>query len=112
MQEEGRPIGFQREAAEGSSVWLCGLVNMANGPGSEDKVYDYANAFLAPSTAPVLVAAGWGSANTAGMESITEEELTASGLGTIEAPIFAQLPIPIESRERHAQTFEEIKSGF
>ncbi|TNC52730.1 extracellular solute-binding protein [Rubellimicrobium rubrum] len=112
MQEEGRPIGFQREPTEGSSVWLCGLVNMVGGPGSEDKVYDYANAFLSPQTAPVLVAAGWGSANTAGMGEITEEDLTASGLGTITAPIFAQLPISIESRERHAQTFEEIKSGF
>ncbi|MBP1804516.1 ABC transporter substrate-binding protein [Rubellimicrobium aerolatum] len=112
MKEEGRPIGFQREPAEGSSVWLCGLVNMTNGPGSEDKVYDYANAFLAPETATALVAAGWGSANTAGMEGIGDEELTASGLGVIDAPIFAQLPISIESRERHAQTFEEIKAGF
>jgi spermidine/putrescine transport system substrate-binding protein len=60
----------------------------------------------------VLVAAGWGSGNAAGMETITEEDLTASGLGTIEAPIFAQLPISIESRERHAATFEEIKAGF
>jgi len=112
MKEEGRPIGFQREATEGSSVWLCGLVNMANGPGNEEKVYDYANAFLSPVTAPVLVGAGWGSANTAGMEGITPEDLEASGLGQIEAPIFAQLPIPIPSRERHAATFEEIKAGF
>ena len=29
-----------------------------------------------------------------------------------DAPIFAQVPISIESRERHAQTFEEIKAGF
>ncbi|WP_210527592.1 ABC transporter substrate-binding protein [Rubellimicrobium arenae] len=112
MKEEGRPIGFQREPQEGSSIWLCGLVNMVNGPGSEDKVYDYANAFLSTETAPALVSAGWGSANTLGMQNITQEDLTASGLGQISAPIFAQLPISIESRERHAQTFEEIKAGF
>lgn len=112
MKEEGRPIGFQREPAEGSSVWLCGFVNLANGPGNEDKAYDYANAFLSEQTAPALVAAGWGSGNAAGMQAITEEELTASGLGTIEAPVFAQLPISIADRERHASTFEEIKAGF
>ena len=112
MKEEGRPIGFQREPAEGSSVWLCGFVNLANGPGNEDKAYDYANAFLSEQTAPALVAVGWGSGNAAGMQNITEEELTASGLGTIEAPVFAQLPISIADRERHASTFEEIKAGF
>jgi spermidine/putrescine transport system substrate-binding protein len=113
MVEEGRPIAFQREPAEGSSVWLCGLVNMANGPGNEQKVYDYANAFLAPTTTLPLVEAGWGSANATSMaDQISEEDLTASGLGQISAPIFAQLPIPVESRERHAATFEEIKAGF
>ncbi|EPX85787.1 Spermidine/putrescine-binding periplasmic protein [Rubellimicrobium thermophilum DSM 16684] len=113
MKEEGRPIGFQREPAEGSSVWLCGMVNLVNGPGSEDKVYDYVNAFLSPQTTVPLVEAGWATANdTALHEQVTEEDLEASGLGTIEAPIFAQLPISVESRERHARVFEEIKAGF
>lgn len=113
MQEEGRPIGFQREPAEGSSVWLCGFVNMADGPGSEDKVYDYANAFLSPQTVLPLVEGGWASANDAALrEQVSEEDLTAAGLGTIDAPIFAQLPIEIPSRERHAETFEQIKAGF
>ncbi len=113
MKEEGRPIEFQREPAEGSSVWLCGFVNLVDGQGSEDKVYDYANAFLSPSTTIPLVTAGWATANEAALTSqVSEEDLTASGLGPIDAPIFAQLPISIESRERHAQTFEEIKAGF
>jgi spermidine/putrescine transport system substrate-binding protein len=43
---------------------------------------------------------------------VTAENLEASGLGQIEAPIFAQLPISVEERERHATVFEEIKSGF
>jgi spermidine/putrescine transport system substrate-binding protein len=113
MVEEGRPIGFQREAAEGSSIWLCGFVNMADAPGSEDKAYDYVNAFLSPQTTVPLVEAGWATANNAALtELVSEEDLTASGLGTIDAPIFAQLPISIADRERHASTFEEIKSGF
>ena len=40
MVEEGRPIAFEREPAEGSSLWLCGYVNMVEAPGSEDKAYE------------------------------------------------------------------------
>ena len=34
MVEMGFPIGFQREAAEGSSLWLCGYVNLKDAPGT------------------------------------------------------------------------------
>ncbi|NAZ36258.1 extracellular solute-binding protein [Rubellimicrobium sp. CFH 75288] len=113
MREEGRPIGFQREPAEGSSVWLCGFVNLANGPGSEDKMYDYVNAFHSPESVRPLVEAGWGSPNAPAMEELVgEEDLTAAGLGPIDAPVFAQLPISPEQRIRHAEVFEQIKAGF
>jgi spermidine/putrescine transport system substrate-binding protein len=113
MKEENLPIAYQREAAEGSSVWLCGLVNMANAPGSEDKAYDYVNAFLAPDTTVPLVNSGWGHANAAAMAAqITEEDLEASGLGAIDVPVFAQVAVSNENREKHAETFELIKAGF
>lgn len=113
LRDEGVPVAFQREAAEGSSVWLCGLVNMANGAGSEDKAYDYLNAFLDPSSVPPLVATGWGSSNATAMaELIGEEDLEASGLGAIEAPVAAQLPMSNELRERLSEEFELIKAGF
>ncbi|ADO42767.1 ABC transporter substrate-binding protein [Ketogulonicigenium vulgare] len=112
MVAEGRPIGFQREPVEGSSLWLCGYLNMANGPGSEDKAYDYLNAFLSPASTSYLVGAGFAQSNTVGMEGITEEELTAGGIGEIDAPILAQLPMTVEQRALHAETFEMIKAGF
>ena len=113
LKDEGVPVGFQREAAEGSSVWYCGLVNMANGAGSEDKAYDYVNAFLDPATTVPLVSTGWGHANLAAMTAqITAEDLEASGLGTISAPIFPQSPMPDAMRARHAEEFELIKAGF
>lgn len=114
MKDEGRPIAFQRAAAEGSSVWLCGLVNMAEGQGSEDKAYDYVNAFLDPSTTVPLVATGWGHSNAAAMAAqITAEDLEASGLGALTGvPVFAQVAVSNESRERHAEEFEMIKAGF
>jgi spermidine/putrescine transport system substrate-binding protein len=112
VKAEGHPIAFQREATEGSSVWLCGFVKLANPPGNVDKAYDYANAFLAPESAQPLLAAGFGTANSVGLQGITPEMLEASGIGPIDAPVFAQLTIPVEMRVRHAEVFEEIKAGF
>jgi spermidine/putrescine transport system substrate-binding protein len=107
------PIAFQREAVEGSSVWYCGYVNMANGAGSEDKAYDFINAFIDPSTTLALVETGWGHSNLAAMTAqITVEDLTLSGLGPISAPIHPQAPMTDALRERHAEEFELIKSGF
>lgn len=109
---EGLPVAYQREAAEGSSVWLCGLVNMKEAPGSEDKVYDYLNAFLDPSTTQALLEGGWGHANAAAMKAISPEQLAASGLGAISAPVIAQLPMSTELREKQQAEFERIKAGF
>lgn len=113
MADEGRPIGFQREAAEGSSLWLCGYVNMAEGQGVEDKAYDYINAMLAESSVVPLLEAGYGSSNAAALTSqVTEADLEASGLGVIDVPVLAQLPMSNDMRERQAETFELIKAGF
>lgn len=113
MVEEGRPIGFEREAAEGSSLWLCGYVNLVDGQGVEDKAYDFLNAMLAESSVVPLLDAGYGSANAAALTAqVTEEDLVASGLGMIDVPVLAQLPMSNEMRERQAETFELIKAGF
>ena len=112
MAEQGFPIGFQREPAEGSSLWLCGYANLKDGEGSEEKAYDFVNAFLDESSAEALLRDGWGTANRSALEGVGEEALVASGLGTIDAPVLAQLPIPNEQRERQAEAFERIKAGF
>jgi spermidine/putrescine transport system substrate-binding protein len=49
------PSPSSARPAEGSSLWLCGFVNMADAPGSEDKAYDFVNAFLDPSSTSALV---------------------------------------------------------
>ncbi len=113
MVEEGRPIAFQREAAEGSSLWLCGLVHLKDGQGSDDKAYDYVNAFLADTSTVTLLEAGYGHANAVALAAqVTAEDLTSVGIGAISAPILAQLPISNAQREKQAETFEMIKSGF
>ncbi|PZX13637.1 spermidine/putrescine transport system substrate-binding protein [Palleronia aestuarii] len=112
LAEEGFPIGFARETEEGSSLWLCGYVNLADGDGSEDLAYDYLNAILAPVSAEPLMESGFGSANEAGMQQMGEDVLVASGLGAIDVPVFAQLPLDVELRERQSAEFERIKAGF
>lgn len=112
MVEEGFPIGFQREATEGSSLWLCGYVNMVESDGEEQLAYDYINAMLDPSATVPLLDSGYGQSNAAAMEGQGEDALTASGLGTINAPVLAQLPMPAPLRELQNQTFERIKVGF
>ncbi|MBL4813517.1 MAG: extracellular solute-binding protein [Rhodobacteraceae bacterium] len=112
MVEEGRPIAFQREPVEGSSLWLCGYVNMTDGQGSEDKAYDFLNAILDPAVTVPLLDSGFGHANAASMAMIDDETLTAAGIGPVSGPILAQLPISNAQRERHAEMFEMIKAGF
>lgn len=113
MVEEERPIAFQREATEGSSLWLCGYVNLADSPGIEDKAYDYMNAMLADASVVPLLDAGYGSANAVALSTqVSEDDLIASGLGTIDVPVLAQLPMSNAMRERQAETFELIKAGF
>jgi spermidine/putrescine transport system substrate-binding protein len=112
MADEGFPIGFEREAAEGSSLWLCGYVNMAGGEADEQLAYDYVNAMLDPASTRALLEAGYGQSNQAAMQGQGEEALTASGLGTIDAPVLAQLPMSAEMRARQNETFERIKAGF
>lgn len=112
LVEEGLPAGFEREPAEGSSLWLCGYMNMADEPGSEEKAYDYLNALLDPVSTEPLLASGFGHANRTGMGAFSQEELTAAGLEAIDAPVLAQLPLPVEVREKHSEMFERIKAGF
>jgi spermidine/putrescine transport system substrate-binding protein len=112
MVEQGFPIGFQREAKEGSSLWMCGLVNMKDQPGSEEKAYDYVNAFLDASSTQALMDAGYGQANKVAMDALGTEALDAVGLGGVSAPVLAQLPMSSEMRQQMSDEFEKIKAGF
>jgi spermidine/putrescine transport system substrate-binding protein len=112
LAEEGFPTGFARNTAEGTSVWLCGYVNMAEGEGSEDQAYDFVNAMHSEASAGPLLANGFGSANDAALQALGAEALEAAGLGEVTVPVLAQLPISNEQRERQAEAFERIKAGF
>jgi spermidine/putrescine transport system substrate-binding protein len=112
LADEGFPVGFQRNTVEGSSVWLCGYVKMAEGPGSQDQAYDFVNAMHAEVSALPLLENGFGSANDAALQALGAEAMEAAGLGEVTVPVLAQLPISNDQRERQAQAFERIKAGF
>ncbi len=112
LADEGFPVGFARNTAEGTSVWLCGYVNMTEGEGSEAMAYDYVNALLSDASAGPLLDAGFGSANSAALEALGADAMRAAGLGEVTVPVLAQLPISNEQRERQAEAFERIKAGF
>ncbi|MBL4628980.1 MAG: extracellular solute-binding protein [Roseicyclus sp.] len=112
MAEEGFPIGYARNTAEGTSVWLCGYVNMLEGTADEALAYDYVNALLSDVSAGPLLDNGFGSANDVALQALGAEAMEAAGLGEVTVPVLAQLPISNDQRERQAEAFERIKAGF
>ncbi len=113
MRAQGHPIAFQREPAEGTSTWFCGYVNLKDGPGSEDKAYDFMNAWLEERTAHYIVEAwGYGHSNTAAMAALGADLLENVGLGPVSAPLLAQVPMDQQLRDRMLVEFEKIKAGF
>ena len=113
MQGEGHQIAFQRAAAEGSTTWFCGYVNLKDGPGSEDLAYDFINAWLEPRSADYIVENwGYGHSNKEAMAAQPADLMTAMGLNEVDAPVLAQVPMDNALRDRTLAEFEKIKAGF
>jgi spermidine/putrescine transport system substrate-binding protein len=113
MKAEEIPTGFNRTPAEGVATWFCGYVNFKDAPGSEDKAYDFINAWLEPGSAKGLLKNfGYAHANAVAMQSISAEELAAGYADPVDGPLLTQVPIDPEMRDRMTEEFEMIKSGF
>jgi len=113
LQEDDYPVGFQREATEGSSTFFCGFVNVKDGPGDEERAYDFINAWMEPSAGKALLdTIGYGHSSTEAMETIKDEPSVAEGLADIDVPVLAQTPNDPEQRQRQLAEFEKIKAGF
>lgn len=113
MREEGVPVAFNRTPAEGVATWFCGYVNFKDAPGSEDKAYDFINAWLEPRSAKGLLENfGYAHANEAAMKNITLDELKAGDVDPVDGTLLSQTPISAEQRGRMLEEFEKIKAGF
>ncbi|MDB6179887.1 ABC transporter substrate-binding protein [Paracoccus fistulariae] len=113
LQEDDYPVGFQRSPVEGSSTFFCGFVNVKDGPGVEQKAYDFINAWLEPSAGKGLLdAIGYGHTSTEAMATIADEPAVKAGLSELDVPVLAQTPNDPAQRERQLAEFEKIKAGF
>jgi len=116
MSYEGYPIAMKRDTVEGASSWVCGYAHTANAPGSEDKFYDFINAWLEPETADYIVNNwGYGHSNATAMAAMNPEDLAAVGLESsdaLRAGTLWQGPVPAALREKMIAEFELIKAGF
>jgi spermidine/putrescine transport system substrate-binding protein len=116
MSYEGHPIAMNRGTKEGSSSWVCGYSKLADGPGSDDKAYDFINAWLSEKTADYIVSAwGYGHSNATAMAKMSEEDLAAVGLESsdnLRAGTLWQAPMRADLREKMIAEFEKIKAGF
>lgn len=116
LSGEGLPIALKRDTEEGASSWVCGYVKLRDGPGSDDKFYDFINAWLEPKTVEYIVTAwGYGHSNAAQMAQLDQELLQSLGLESNDAlreNTLWQAPVGPEMREKMIAEFELIKAGF
>ena len=116
MQAEGHPVEMNLRTKEGASTWVCGYVNMKNGPGSESKVYDFINAWLEPRSAHYIVTEwGYGHSNLKAMRQLGQAKLDAAGFSHFDSytdNTLQQSPLDFRIRERMIAEFEKIKAGF
>ncbi len=113
MRRENVPVAFQRTPTEGVASWFCGYVNFKDAPGSEEKAYDFINAWLEHGSAKGLLANfGYAHANDEAMKAISLEELKAGDVDPVSGTLLSQVPIDPAMRDRMTQEFETIKSGF
>ncbi len=107
---------MKRDTDEGASSWVCGYVKLKDGAGSDDKFYDFVNAWLEPKTADYIVTAwGYGHSNAAQMAQMDQEMLKSVSLESNEAlreNTLWQAPPGPELREKMIAEFEIIKAGF
>ncbi len=115
LQDESFPVGFNRTPTEGAATWFCGLVNMKDAPGKEDKVYDFVNSLLSDAgTAAVVDAIGYAVSNDAAMAKLSPETIQGAYLDPLpaDAILFMQSPTSPELRAKMLEEFELIKTGF
>ncbi|MFN0113054.1 MAG: PotD/PotF family extracellular solute-binding protein [Paracoccaceae bacterium] len=113
LKAEDFDVGYTSENKEGSATWYCGLVNIKDGPGNEEKAYDFANSFLrAEAGPPLFEAIGYGHANLKAQELVGADAMAEAGLGTPTTPVLFQSPVSQEMRDRMLEEFESIKAGF
>ena len=112
FEENAPEVIFNRDTKEGSSTWVCGYTMMKDAPGSEEKAYDFLDAWLDDaSAAHMLNEWGYGHTNKDVMATVGKENGWGPLSSYTEGSLF-QKPSDPKLRERMIKEFELIKSGF
>jgi len=116
MQADGQKVAMKRDTDEGASTWVCGFALLNGGEGSEDKAYDYINAFIDESSAKYMVEGwGYGHSNAKVLASMDQDMIEGLGLGSVEKfrkNTLWQSPTEPALRQKMISEFEKIKAGF
>ena len=112
FEENAPKVVFNRDTKEGSSTWVCGYTMMKDAPGSEEKAYDFLDAWLEDDSAAYMLNEwGYGHTNKDVMATVGKENGWAPLESYTEGSLF-QKPSAPELREKMIKEFELIKSGF
>lgn len=116
LAEANIPAKMRKDTKEGVSTWVCGFSLLSTGEGSEDKAYDYINAWLEAESAKYLVTAwGYGHSNSDVFKTVEPAVLAEKGFADIEtflANSLFQVPPPTTLDEKMINEWEKIKAGY
>lgn len=115
-QGNGVPVEAVTGPKAGASTWVCGYVDMVDGPGSRDLAYDYLNALLEPGAGKYILEAWvYGHSNAKSFAIADKAAVTRFGYDDLERFMtnsLFQAGISVELQQKLADQFEKIKSGF
>ena len=110
-EEDAPKVLMNRGTKEGSSTWVCGYTLMKDAPGSEQKAYDFLDAWLDDASAAYIVTEwGYGHTNKEVMATVGRENGWDTLASYTEGTLF-QKPSSPELREKMIKEFELIKTG-
>jgi spermidine/putrescine-binding protein len=116
LQAEGVPVAPVTGDKAGVSTWVCGFVDVAGGPGSKEREYDYLNAVLEPRAGKYLLEAwGYGHSNAEAFAISDQQVIARYGFDDPERLMsnsLFQANIAVDLHQKLAAEFEKIRSGF
>lgn len=115
LKKQGVPVAYL-QPKEGILTWLDGVVRTTQGKASDDEVYDFMNAWIAPEAGKYLIEEiGYGHTNRKSFEIASAEKKRQLGLeeptSNLSKGIFFE-EIDGPTREKYSTMVEEVKSGF
>jgi spermidine/putrescine transport system substrate-binding protein len=113
LKGQGVPVRYM-SPKEGNQTWVCGLVKIAGGTGSDEAAYDFMNAMLSPETGKFFIEEfAYAHSNRKSFEAASAERLAELELTSpeqlFENSVFLQ-EIEPATRQRYITMFEEVKA--